>query len=80
LSWKPVRGAQAYEVEVTGARTLSLKVPKAEAQLPALPKGTYRWSVRAWSEEGKPSEPSATRTFEVVEAPLQLEVKPSSWK
>jgi hypothetical protein len=83
LAWKPVEGAEGYEVELTPARgekrTLTANDNKLKVQLAA---GAYRWSVRAMTREAR-SEASAEQAFEVAEAParpINLQVKPTDWK
>lgn len=82
LSWKAVEGARAYEVEVqpTGSGSpVRMVVNTVRAQLPRLPAGRYRWTVRAVGQDAK-SETSAARYFELVDESLKLEVKDSDWK
>ena len=83
LTWKPVEGAEGYEVELTPARgekrTLTANTHQLKVPLAA---GAYRWSVRAVAREAR-SEASAEQAFEVAEAParpINLQVKPSNWK
>lgn len=79
LSWKAVSGAKAYQVDLTGPKPQSLKVERARVRLASLPPGRYEWTVRAVSGGGA-SEPSARRSFEVVERELKLEVGKTKWK
>lgn len=81
LAWGAVSGAQQYEVEVLPAKgePLRLNVNTAQAKLPALPPGNYRWTVRAVGQDAK-SEASTARHFELVDGSLKLEVKGSQWK
>lgn len=83
LVWKPVEGAEGYEVELMPARgdkrTLTASETRLKVQLAA---GTYRWIVRAVTREAR-SEASAEQAFEVAEAParsINLQVKPTDWK
>lgn len=81
LAWGAVNGAQQYEVEVLPAKgePLRLNVNTAQAKLPALPPGSYRWTVRAVGQDAR-SEASTARHFELVDGSLKLEVKGSQWK
>jgi LysM repeat protein len=81
LAWKPVEGVQHYEVEVhkPAGDPLLLRVTTAQATLPTLPAGRYRWTVRALGVDAK-SEASATRHFELIDGSLRLDVKSSQWK
>jgi LysM repeat protein len=83
LAWKPVEGAEGYEVELVPVhgekRTLQASANQVRVSLAA---GAYRWSVRAVSREAR-SEASAEQGFEVAEAPakpINLQVQPSKWK
>ena len=83
LAWKPVEGAEGYEVELIPARgekrTLQANANQLRVPLSA---GAYRWSVRAVTREAR-SEASAEQGFEVAEAPakpINLQVQPSKWK
>jgi len=87
ISWRPVKGAEKYEVELwpargeaTGARrVLNATTPEVKVPLAA---GAYRWVVRALARDMR-SEASAERDFEVQEAPakrIHLKVKPSPWE
>ncbi len=82
LEWSAVTGARKYEVEVLPAKgePLRLSVSTAQAKLPALPAGPYRWRVRAVGQDVK-SEASTMRHFELVDGSLKLEVKGTQqWK
>jgi hypothetical protein len=48
-------------------------------QLPLLPAGRYRWTVRALSESQK-SNASTERLFELTEDTVTLKVGKPSWK
>jgi len=86
ISWRPVKGAERYEVELwpTGGEPGPRRVLPAtgpELQVP-LAAGAYRWVVRALARDTR-SEASAEQDFEVREAPakgIKLKVKPSPWK
>lgn len=81
LTWRAVAGAKQYEVEVLPAQGEPLRqiVPATQWQLPALPAGRYRWTVRALGENQK-SDASAERLFELVEDRVKLQVGEPSWK
>jgi len=82
LTWSAVEGATGYEVEVLPANKgepVRMNVNTAQAKLPALPPGSYRWTVRAVGKDAK-SEASTARHFELVDGSLKLEVKGSQWK
>ncbi len=83
LSWQPVPGAKGYEVEVSaagGAAPVTLKVAQAKAELPELAPGRYEWSVRAVVTPLNRSPASPSRSFELVEQPMKLEVGNTKWK
>lgn len=83
VSWAAVRGAVAYEVEVSptgGGKPVSMRVQKEEATFPGLKAGTYHWSVRALGPEGARSAASRTRTLVLVDGPLKLEVGKTQWQ
>jgi len=76
LAWNAVKGAKEYEVEVHPSKgePVRMNVNTVQAKLPALPPGSYRWTVRAVGQDAK-SEASAARQFELVDASrLKLEV------
>ncbi|WP_375766977.1 LysM peptidoglycan-binding domain-containing protein [Archangium gephyra] len=83
LAWKPVEGAESYEVELVPARGEKRTLPASAHQLKvSLAAGAYRWSVRAVTRESR-SEASAEQLFEVAEAPaksINLQVHPTNWK
>ncbi|MDY7228758.1 LysM peptidoglycan-binding domain-containing protein [Hyalangium rubrum] len=81
LAWRPVPGAKQYEVEVHPVQGPPLRqtVPATQWQLPALPAGRYRWTVRALGESQK-SDASAERLFELIEDRVKLQVGEPSWK
>ncbi|MCY1080786.1 LysM peptidoglycan-binding domain-containing protein [Archangium lansingense] len=83
LSWKPVEGAEGYEVELVSVRGEKRQLPANTHQLKVpLSAGAWRWSVRAVTREAR-SEASAEQSFEVAEAqakPINLHVKPTNWK
>lgn len=80
LSWHPVKSASGYEVELTGARTISLQPDKSQVQVEGLLPGKYQWVVRAVGLDGTRSNPSPTRHFEIPESPMPLEAGASPWK
>lgn len=80
LRWEPVPGAEKYEVELSGARSLSIKLSSTEGKLPPLKAGAYRWTVRALDEKGKRGEPSAARAFEILQSGPALEVGKPRWQ
>ena len=49
LTWSAVTGAKEYEIEVQPAEGSALRhtVNATQWQLPPLPAGRYRWTVRA---------------------------------
>jgi LysM domain len=81
LTWSAVAGAKSYEVEVLPPqgeperRTLTA----TQWQLPLLPAGRYRWTVRALGESHK-SNASAERLFELAEDKVKIEVGKTDWK
>jgi len=83
LAWKPVEGAEGYEVELVPARGEKRTLPANTHQLKVpLAAGAYRWSVRAVAREAR-SEASAEQGFEVAEAPakpINLQVQPTKWQ
>lgn len=82
LAWEPVSGALQYEVVVTtdkGAEVVKQTVPKPELTVQALKEGHYQWLVRAVSD-GRKSDPSSARSFELLRD-LKLSAKqPTTWK
>ncbi len=78
LSWKAVPGASGYEVELSGAKQVTLAVARSTADV-ELPAGRYVWTVRAVAR-GQKSEPSKRRAFEVVEGEVKLDVGKATWK
>ena len=66
LQWQSVPSASAYLVELSG-RSEPLRFegesPKLQEDLPA---GKYTWRVRALTEPGIESEPSPSRSFELI--------------
>jgi len=81
LTWTTVAGAKGYEVEVLPPEgsTLRRTVTTPQWQLPMLPAGRYRWTVRALSDSQK-SSASAERLFELTEDKVALEVGKTDWK
>ncbi|WP_338868015.1 peptidoglycan-binding protein LysM [Myxococcus stipitatus] len=83
LSWAAQPGADRYEVEVVrdvqGAAVHTQTATSAELQLPVLPAGRYRWTVRAVGPTGR-SEPSGVRWFELAPERLKLEVQKGQWQ
>lgn len=83
LTWSPVAGAAAYEVELVKAgasKGLVLKVDKPEAKVDSLDDGSYQWSVRALARDGSRSERSERRSLQLVPNTLKINVKPTTWK
>jgi LysM repeat protein len=81
LTWSAVAGARQYEVEVLPAEGEPLRqiVNTPRLQLPLLPAGRYRWTVRALSGSQK-SNASAERHFELAEDRVKLQVGEPTWK
>ncbi len=83
LTWKPVEGAEGYEVELVSMHGEKRLLPATTPQLKVpLSAGAWRWSVRAVTREVR-SEASAEQSFEVAEAPakpINLQVQPTKWK
>ncbi|ADO73957.1 LysM peptidoglycan-binding domain-containing protein [Stigmatella aurantiaca] len=84
LSWTAVQGATGYGVEVLspeGALVHQSTVAATQQllELPPLPAGRYRWTVRALSEGQKPAA-SSERLFELVEDAVKLQVGSPAWK
>ncbi|SET22782.1 LysM peptidoglycan-binding domain-containing protein [Stigmatella erecta] len=84
LSWTAVQGATGYEVDVLSAQGTpvhhgAVAPAQLQLELPPLPAGRYRWSVRALSEGQKPA-PAAERLFELVEDAVKLQVGSPAWK
>jgi hypothetical protein len=81
LSWTAVAGAKEYEVEVlpTDGSPLRRTLTGTQWQLPLLPAGHYRWTVRALSENQK-SNASTGHLFELTEDKVKLQVGEPSWK
>jgi len=63
-AWRPVPGAQQYEVEVRDGEIQSWQTPRTNWEAPALPPGEYRLRVRAW-RDGDPGEWSEERQVTV---------------
>lgn len=81
LTWSPVAGARSYEVEVLPPQGEPLRrtLTATQWQLPLLPAGRYRWTVRAVGESHK-SNASAERLFELAEDKVKIEVGKTDWK
>ncbi|MBI3185671.1 MAG: LysM peptidoglycan-binding domain-containing protein [Myxococcales bacterium] len=79
LTWKPVKGATSYVVQLAGPKSATLEVDKPQAALPPLAPGKYQWTVQAANQTEK-SNPSRRRSFEVLDQAVKLEVGKSSWK
>jgi LysM repeat protein len=81
LSWNPVAGAKSYEVEVLPSQGEPLRrtLTATQLQLPLLPAGRYRWTVRAVGESHK-SNASVERLFELTEDKVKIEVGKTDWK
>lgn len=81
LTWAAVTGAKEYEVEVQSAEGSPLRktVSATQWQLPLLPAGRYRWTVRALTANQK-SNASAERNFELTEDRVTLKVDEPKWK
>ncbi|MDC0709523.1 LysM peptidoglycan-binding domain-containing protein [Stigmatella sp. ncwal1] len=84
LSWTAVQGATGYGVEVLSAQgepvhQKTVAAPQQLLELPPLPAGRYRWTVRALGEGQKPAT-SSERLFELVEDAVKLRVGSPAWK
>ena len=81
LTWSAVAGAREYEVEVQPAEGSALRhtVNATQWQLPPLPAGRYRWTVRALSGSQQ-STASAEHLFELAEDQVKLQVGKPTWK
>jgi hypothetical protein len=84
LSWTAVQGASRYEVEVLSAEGAAIHhstiaAAQQQLELPPLPPGRYRWTVRSLSEGQKPA-PASERLFELVEDAVKLQVGSPAWK
>jgi LysM repeat protein len=81
LTWNSVAGAKSYEVEVLPPQGEPLRrtLTATQLQLPPLPAGRYRWTVRAVGESHK-SNASAERLFELAEDKVKIEVGKTDWK
>jgi LysM repeat protein len=81
LAWGGVAGAKGYEVEVLPPQGEPLRrtVTGTQWQLPLLPAGSYRWTVRAVGESHK-SSASAEHLFELTEDKVKIEVGTTNWK
>ncbi|MBN1205498.1 MAG: LysM peptidoglycan-binding domain-containing protein [Myxococcaceae bacterium] len=81
LTWSAVSGARQYEVEVLPSEGAPLRhtLTTTQWQLPPLPAGRYRWSVKAVGERQK-SNASAERLFELLEDRVMLQVGEPTWK
>jgi LysM repeat protein len=81
LTWSSVAGAKSYEVEVLPPQGEPLRrtLTATQLQLPLLPAGSYRWTVRAVGESHK-SNASAERLFELAEDKVKIEVGTTNWK
>ncbi|WP_224365125.1 LysM peptidoglycan-binding domain-containing protein [Hyalangium versicolor] len=81
LTWGAVTGAKEYEVEVLPAEGSPLRrtLSATQWQLPLLPAGRYRWTVRALSVNQK-SNASAEHLFELTEDRVKLQVGEPNWK
>ncbi|HYH94963.1 LysM peptidoglycan-binding domain-containing protein [Hyalangium sp.] len=81
LTWHAVAGAKGYEVEVLPPEGTPLRrtLSTTQWQLPMLPAGRYRWTVRALSESQR-SNASTERLFELTEDKVALEVGKTNWK
>ncbi len=81
LTWSAVTGAKEYVVEVLPAEGSPLRhtVSTTQWQLPPLPAGRYRWTVRALSGNQQ-SNASAEHLFELAEDQVKLQVGKPTWK
>jgi hypothetical protein len=81
LSWSAVTGAKEYVVEVQPSEGSPLRrtVSATQWQLPPLPAGRYRWTVRALSENQQ-SNASAEHLFELAVDEVKLQVGKPTWK
>jgi hypothetical protein len=81
LAWAAVTGAKEYEVEVQPAEGSPLRktLSSTQWQLPLLPAGRYRWTVRALSANQR-SNASVEHNFELTEDRVMLRVEEPKWK
>ncbi len=80
FSWKPVPDATGYVLELAGARrTHTFRTAQPVVNVPALPAGKYRWTVRAVMGDGTLGPPS-TRAVQLVPGRIKLEVKEAPWQ
>jgi hypothetical protein len=72
LSWKPVRVADSYFVDVRRVGAKKKRTPyqtrDTKVVVKDLSSGRYAWRVRAALDSGPESEPSPERTFELIPA------------
>jgi hypothetical protein len=84
LSWKGAEGARGYSVELVpeaeGEAPRVLETATAALELPRLPPGRYRWTVRALGPEALASDPTEPRSFRLEADTLKLDVRGTGWK
>lgn len=81
LTWSAVTGAKEYLVEVQPPEGTPLRhtVSATQWQLPPLPAGRYRWTVRALSGSQQ-SNASTEHLFELAEDQVKLQVGKPTWQ
>ena len=79
FAWKPVPEATGYAFELAGTRTRSLRTAQPTVTLPALPAGSYKWTVRAMLPDGTLGQPSS-RALQLVPSRIKLEVQEAPWQ
>ena len=80
FAWKAVPDATGYVLELAGPkRTQTLRTAQPVVNIPALPAGKYRWTVRAVMGDGSLGPPS-TRSVQLVPGRIKLEVKETPWQ
>ncbi len=83
LSWSEVPGSKGYEVEVTPpapGKPTRWRAASPRTVLPALPAGSYQWTVRAAFGKGDLGDAAPLRAFLLLDEPLRLDVGTTSWK
>ncbi|HSP20656.1 MAG TPA: peptidoglycan-binding protein LysM [Myxococcaceae bacterium] len=79
FSWRAVPEASGYVLELAGRRSLSVRTTQPVVNMPGLPAGKYRWSVRAVQADGTLG-PPATRAVQLAPGRIKLEVKEAPWQ